>query len=82
MKVFTGSAPFDTDVHLPITATLAIMGGERPPRPTHHELTDELWALMQHCWKQKPDERPDVSDVLRDLFVLLALCSIIRHSST
>ena len=83
MKIFTGSAPFDLDLHLPITATLAIMRGERPTRPVHPDFTDKLWTLMQYCWSQDPHSRPDVSEVLRDLRSLLALFrSIIRRSST
>ena len=46
---------------------LAIMRGERPPRPTHPTLTDELWALMQSCWDQVPHSRPEISKVLKVL---------------
>ena len=65
MKVFTGSAPFD--LHLSITVALAILQGERPSRPPHRDLTDNLWEVMQHCWNQEPSERPDMSEVLRVL---------------
>ena len=71
MKTFTGSAPFD--LHLSITATLAIMRGDRPSRPTHPDFTDELWVLMQRCWDQDPRSRPDVSEVLQNLYSLLEL---------
>ena len=46
---------------------LAIMRGERPPRPTHPALTDELWVLTQRCWNQDPHLRPEISKVLKVL---------------
>jgi hypothetical protein len=46
---------------------LAIMRGERPPRPTHQALTNELWALTQHCWDQDPHVRPEMSKALKVL---------------
>jgi len=48
---------------------LAIMGGKRPPRPTHPALTDRLWTLVQRCWDQDSRLRPEVSEVLKDLFI-------------
>ena len=62
-KAFTGAAPFDA--HASITAALAVMRGERPPRPDHPELTDSLWGLMQRCWEQEPYLRPEMSQVLQ-----------------
>ena len=73
MKVFTGSAPFD--LHLSITVTLAIMRGDRPSRPAHPAFTDKLWELMQHCWSQELEPRPDISSVLQVLQNPLALIS-------
>ena len=64
-KTFTGSAPFD--LHLSITVALAILQGERPSRPPHHDLTDNLWEVMQHCWSQEAGSRPDMQEVLRVL---------------
>jgi len=61
----------------------AIMGGERPPRPTHSTLTDELWELMQRCWAQDPRLRPEMSQVVRDLHGQLAPpCPTIRRLLT
>lgn len=64
-QVFTGAIPFSNS--LPAVAALAIMGGERPPRPTHLALTDRLWSLLQQCWDQDPRLRPNISEVLRIL---------------
>jgi len=62
-KVFTGAAPFSTRPS--IAATLAVMRGERPPRPNHPDLTDALWGLMQRCWAQGPHLRPKMAQVLQ-----------------
>ena len=64
-QVFTGAAPFSN--MLPAVAMLAIMAGGRPPRPTHQQFTDQLWALMQRCWDQNPLSRPEVSEVFKVL---------------
>jgi hypothetical protein len=64
-QVFTGAVPFSSS--LSPAAMLAIMDGRRPPRPTHPVLTDQLWALVQHCWDQDPHSRPEVSEVLKVL---------------
>ena len=47
-------------------AMVAIMRGDRPPRPT--DLTpDELWKLIQRCWGPNRHRRPEMSEVLQDL---------------
>ena len=46
-KALTGVVPFSDKP--PHAAALAIVDGERPPRPTHPALTDGLWALAQQC---------------------------------
>jgi len=60
-QAFTGAVPFHGKV--PAAAMLSIMGGERPPRPSHPQLTSNLWALMQRCWDKNPASRPEVSVV-------------------
>ena len=60
-QVFTGAIPFDdssTEV-----ASLAIMSGKRPCRPSHSSFTDGLWIFTQRGWDQDPRLRPKVSEV-------------------
>ena len=64
-QAFTGSVPFSHS--LPAAAMLRIMGGKRPPRPTHPTFTHHLWTLMQRCWDQDPLSRPEVSEIWRVL---------------
>jgi len=44
-----------------------ITEGKRPPRPVHPALTDDLWELMERCWAQEPDSRPEMLEVLQVL---------------
>jgi hypothetical protein len=60
-QVFTGEVPFNGSSSP--AAMLEIMRGERPPRPTHPVLTDQLWALMRRCWDQDPRLRPEVVEI-------------------
>ena len=66
-KAFTGAIPFSAKP--PRAAMLAIIDGERPPRPTHPVLTDELWALTQRCWDQEPHLRPSALRISYGLYV-------------
>ena len=64
-QVFTGALPFGD--HQIFVAVLAIMEGQRPPRPTHPKFTEDLWKLVQRCWDQDPRERPEASETLNIL---------------
>ncbi|KAF9651098.1 kinase-like protein [Thelephora ganbajun] len=65
IEAFTGAVPFNDDP--PRAVMLAIVDGERPPRPTHPTFTDDLWALTQRCWDQEAHLRPQMSEVLQNL---------------
>jgi hypothetical protein len=43
----------------------------RPSRPiepaTRRGLDDTIWAIMEHCWKTLPGERPKMPEVLAQL---------------
>jgi hypothetical protein len=53
-----------------------VIQGERPPRPADPTLTDDVWTLMQQCWDQEPQLRPEVGRVLQALILglLQSLC--------
>ena len=75
VQVFTGAVPFD-ETSLG-AAVIAIMKGDRPPRPTNPACSDKLWAMVQRCWDQKPHLRPEVSEVCR-IFPGSALNKLMR----
>ena len=67
-KVFTGVVPFSEKSSR--EAMLAIIGDERPSRPTHPGLTDKLWKLTQRCWDQDIRRRPNAPWISCSLSVL------------
>ena len=61
-QAFAGAVPFNN--YPPHAVVSAIVGGHRPPRPTHPAFTDGLWSLTQRCWDQEARLRPQVLEVL------------------
>jgi hypothetical protein len=48
--------------------TLMVMKGQRPPRPESINFSPEiplndLWPLVEACWAQYPDQRPNASEI-------------------
>lgn len=66
-QVFTGDVPFpnlrDGNVMMAV-----VMKDQRPPRPvepaTFHGLNDDMWAIIENCWKTQPAERFDAATVV------------------
>ena len=46
---------------------IVITTDERPPRPTHKELSGQLWELIQRCWQKNPLQRPTIREVVHIL---------------
>ena len=65
IKVFTGAVPFSG--LWSVASTVKIITGERPPRPDGAAISDDVWNLMQMCWCQHPQSRPEMRGVLRHL---------------
>ena len=65
IQIFTGAIPFADRIS--VAAMLAIIQGERLPRPAHPTFTNNLWIFMQRCWDQDPHLRPKVSEALQIL---------------
>ena len=67
-EVLTGHAPFpDCGILAVVTK---VSKGERPRRPRDAERTwfkDDIWNLLERCWKRNPEHRPNIADVLRCL---------------
>ena len=66
LKVFTGRIPFPDANNVQVI--LLISKGKRPPKPAGGEalgLVPALWRLTEECWRQNPERRPDIDNVLR-----------------
>jgi len=47
-----------------------VLGGNRPKRPQGRrgaQFTDELWEILELCWKPRSSDRPSVDTVLQRL---------------
>ena len=67
-EVLSGRAPFSGYHGLAIIG--AIIKGERPRRPRGEErkwFADDIWSVMERCWKPSPSDRPSIKDVLQCL---------------
>jgi hypothetical protein len=66
--VFTGAIPFSGSLNHAVM--VSILKKDRPERPEHPTFTEELWSLMQHCWDDAQDSRPQATEVLGTLEIL------------
>ncbi|KAG5641177.1 hypothetical protein DXG03_005853 [Asterophora parasitica] len=68
-ELYMGGAavPFGCIVDAMMFKTL-VQQGERPERPS--KMGDEMWGLVQTCWRGDPCERPDFVEVERTLVEL------------
>jgi len=67
-EVLSGRAPFALWKELEVVSM--VIGGEHPRRPKGDEgklFTDEIWEVLQLCWKHQPGDRPNAKTVLRGL---------------
>ena len=61
-QALSGQVPFSSE-KTNWTVAPAVLGGKRPTRPAHPSCTDGLWALIQRCWAQDPQLRPEIHEV-------------------
>ena len=67
-EVLSGQAPFAP--YRPPVIIRKVVEGDRPGRPQGMEaawFTDELWGMLELCWKPQPQDRPSVETVLKCL---------------
>ncbi|KAJ4491943.1 kinase-like domain-containing protein [Lentinula edodes] len=76
IEVYTGRVPF-ADVRSEIMVLEKVLKGERPERPLGtNAMTDELWNLINACWKHDRAARP------KSGLVVDHLKHILRRSAT
>jgi hypothetical protein len=49
----------DTEAVVIVTTT-----NQRPSRPINQELTDQLWEMIERCWREEPSQRPTIREVV------------------
>ncbi|EMD31571.1 hypothetical protein CERSUDRAFT_119616 [Gelatoporia subvermispora B] len=65
-EIFSGEIPF-CHCQNDASVILRICRGERPTRPigfTAVQLSDEVWNLLEQCWRAEFDERPSITDIV------------------
>ena len=68
-EVLSGLLPFHRQQGDPVVAK-KVLDGERPERPQRGEgrwFNDEIWDLLERCWKHEPSDRPSAQDVFECL---------------
>ena len=67
-EVLSGQVPFPG---LKGTAVVCkVIEGERPGRPRGRQaawFSDDLWEMLELCWKPQPCDRPDLDAILKSL---------------
>ena len=64
-EVLSGKTPFSQ--HQAPLVMKKVLDGERPERPEGEEgtlFTDNIWGMLELCWKHKPGERTNAEAVL------------------
>ena len=68
-EVLSGLTPFHRQYWDHVVA-VKVLDGERPERPQGDEgrwFMDEIWNLLERCWKHEPSDRPTAQDVFECL---------------
>ncbi|KAJ6602966.1 kinase-like domain-containing protein, partial [Mycena sp. CBHHK59/15] len=64
-EILTGTAPF-FELTNDAAVIMKVIEGHRPSRPATG-LEDDLWKLIEDCWRQEPDQRPTVTEIIQRL---------------
>ena len=68
-QILTGHPPFFELTE--IAATYAMLTGHRPPRTSHHEISDHLWDVVERCWHIMPSQRMSIGEAVTRLEIEL-----------
>ena len=67
-EVLSGRVPFSQLHKYPVI--WGIVNGKRPGRPRGEKgtwFTDDIWSILERCWKPNPSDRPGIREVFRYL---------------
>ncbi|KAJ6456478.1 kinase-like domain-containing protein [Mycena sanguinolenta] len=60
-EIFTGTLPFH-ELSAEVAVMYKVIQGDRPQRSP--SIPDEIWKLMQDCWKADPQQRPSAEQIV------------------
>ncbi|KAF9653302.1 kinase-like protein [Thelephora ganbajun] len=52
---------------------LKVTDGERPRRPSSALISDDIWEMLQACWKEEPIQRPTLEFIISTCVIHAAL---------
>jgi serine/threonine protein kinase len=79
LEALTGKLPF-SELTPDFKVPTAVGKGNRPRRPTGlPDLTDDLWRLIEDCWKQEASERPHITTILNRLREIVPLNVTLKY---
>lgn len=79
-EVLSGEVPFAA-IHLEFAVIVKVLEGERPRRPEGDDgklFTNDIWEMLNLCWKSQPQDRIDAKAIL---LVLEGDISLLRSTS-
>jgi len=59
------------EIASPKDVAIQVLSGFRLQRPTKTPPTDDLWNIIQSCWQENPDRRPDFRTIYKQLSGLI-----------
>jgi hypothetical protein len=68
-QVYTGQLPF-SDIRYDFEVVKLVETGGRPQRPDHNSrvaMPDDIWKIVQSCWKHQFSDRPSFEEVVANL---------------
>ncbi|EAU86182.2 TKL/TKL-ccin protein kinase [Coprinopsis cinerea okayama7 len=71
LEILSGRPPYHY-IALDAQVVIELHKGNKPRRPARSFVDDGQWELIQWCWTQPPEDRPDVRDVAEKLEELVA----------
>ncbi|KAJ7575964.1 kinase-like domain-containing protein [Mycena floridula] len=73
LEIYTKRPPFHSYYHDAMIFT-DLIAGKRPERPTQEEapcLTNNVWQLIEQCWRQDASTRPQAREIASELINLI-----------
>ena len=61
-QILTGRPPFPGMTK--IVATYSMLNGDRPPQPSHHEVSGLMWRMIQVCWNPVASRRMAIEEAV------------------
>ncbi|KAF8870829.1 kinase-like domain-containing protein [Infundibulicybe gibba] len=69
LQALSGHIPYH-HLRSDVCVILHLSKGIKPPRPLQPPIKDEIWGLIQNCWDDEPQRRPELTTIERGIQAL------------